>query len=281
MPTASSRRSRLLDRMVIVPTLLLCALFGVLPFLWALLTSLKQPVDAFTMPPALFFHPTLAPYAQLFADPQFADYLVNSVVVTIGVVAVSIVIGCLGGYGLARYTGIGGRVLLIVALIFYAIPRVAILLPFYRIGQMSGLYDTRTLLIIVMVAVNQPFTIWMFERFFREIPEELEHAAMVDGCTRWQAFLRVVLPIMGPAIATTAIFTLLSAYNEFLLPVILTGPDSATLPVLIANYAGSSDVRRWPVFAAAAVAVALPLVVIVISCQKFLIRGLVAGAVKG
>lgn len=281
MPTSTSRPNLLLDRGLIVPVLVLCALFGALPFLWALLTSLKQPVDAFAVPPSLLFRPTLTAYAQLFADPQFTDYLVNTVVVTLTVVALSVLIGCLGGYALARYTGIGSSVLLGVALLFYAVPRIAILLPYYRLAQMSGLYDTRTLLILVLVAVNQPFTIWMFERFFREIPEDLERAAMVDGCTRWQAFLRVVLPIMGPAIATTTLFTLLSAYNEFLLPVILTGPDSATLPVLIANYAGSSDVRRWPVFAAAAVAVALPLLVVVVGCQKFLVRGLVAGAVKG
>jgi multiple sugar transport system permease protein len=156
-----------------------------------------------------------------------------------------------------------------------------VLLPYYQIGQSSGLYDTKTLLIIVMVAANQPFSIWIFESFFREIPVQLEQAAMIDGCSRFQAFLRVVLPIAGPGMATTAIFSLLFAYNEFLLPVILAGPESSTMPVLIANYAGSSDVSRWPLFAATAVLVALPLLVIVMTCQRFIVRGLVAGAVKG
>ena len=277
----SVRRGWLLDWAIVFPTLVAFALFGVLPFLWALLVSLKAPVDAFAMPPQLLFHPTAAAYLELLADAQFTDYLSNSIIVSVGVVAISTLIGCLGGYGLARYSGISSFVLLTLALIFYAVPRMAILLPFYQMGQASGLYDTRILLILVMVAVNQPFTIWMFERFFREIPVQLEQAAMVDGCTRFQAFYRVVLPVMAPGIATTAIFSLLFAYNEFLLPVILTGPESATMPVLIANYAGSSDVHRWPLFAAAAVAVALPLVVIVVACQKLLIRGLVAGAFKG
>lgn len=270
-----------IDRYLVALTLLLAALFGLAPFLWALLASIKRPVDAFAMPPVWLFRPTLAAYQQLIADPQFTAYLLNTMVVTLCVVVISTVVGCLGGYGLARYGGIASPVLLASALVFYAVPRTAIVLPFYRLGQLSGLYDTRTLLIIVTVAVNQPFALWMFERFFREIPRELDNAAMVDGCTRVQAFRRVILPVAGPAIVTTAIFTLLAAYNEFMLPVILTGPEAATMPVLIANYAGSSDVRHWPLFAAAAVAVAAPLVILVIACQKFLIRGLIAGSVKG
>ena len=278
MPT--TQRSSL-ERLIILPVLALCATLAMAPFMWAFLTSIKQPVDAFSMPPVWAFQPTFAAYAQLIADPQFTDYLYNTVVVSTAVVIISIMIGCLGGYGLARHTGIGGPVLLTIALLFYAVPRIAFVLPFYRLGQLTGQYDTKTLLIAVTVAVNQPFTLWMFERFFREIPPELESAAMVDGCGRLQAFRRVILPVMVPAIVTTAIFTLLSAYNEFMLPIILTGPESATMPVLIANYAGSSDIRHWPLFAAAAVAVAAPLVLIVIGCQKYLIRGLIAGSLKG
>jgi multiple sugar transport system permease protein len=270
-----------IDVALIYPALVLFALIGTVPFLWALATSVKAPVDAFAMPPVLFFRPSFAAYSQLLQDGQFADYLLNSVIVTAGVVVLSTIVGCLAGYGLARYTGISSFALLTIALVLYALPRVSVLLPYYQIGQRSGLYDTKTLLVLVMVAANQPFSIWIFESFFREIPVQLEQAAMIDGCSRLQAFLRVVLPIAGPGMATTAIFSLLFAYNEFLLPVILAGPESSTMPVLIANYAGSSDVSRWPLFAATAVLVALPLLVIVITCQRFVIRGLVAGAVKG
>jgi multiple sugar transport system permease protein len=269
------------DFTLVYPALALFALIGTVPFLWALATSLKAPVDAFAMPPVWLFRPTFAPYLQLFQDGQFADYLLNSLIVTAAVVVLSTIVGCLAGYGLARYGGISSLALLTIALVLYSLPRVAVLLPFYQLGQSSGLYDTKTLLIVVMVAANQPFAIWIFESFFREVPVQLEQAAMIDGCTRLQAFVRVVLPIAGPGIATTAIFSLLFAYNEFLLPVILAGPESATMPVLIANYAGSSDVSRWPLFAATAVLVALPLLVIVMTCQRFIVRGLVAGAVKG
>jgi multiple sugar transport system permease protein len=274
-------RPALVDVALIYPALVLFALIGTVPFLLALATSVKTPVDAFAMPPVLVFRPTFGAYLQLLQDGQFADYLLNSVIVTAGVVVLSTIVGCLAGYGLARYTGISSFALLTTALVLYSLPRVSVLLPYYQIGQSSGLYDTKTLLVLVMVAANQPFSIWIFESFFREIPVQLEQAAMIDGCSRLQAFLRVVLPIAGPGMATTAIFSLLFAYNEFLLPVILAGPESSTMPVLIANYAGSSDVSRWPLFAATAVLVALPLLVIVITCQRFIVRGLVAGAVKG
>ena len=277
---AASRPGRL-DLALIYPALVLFALIGMAPFLWAVATSVKTPVDAFAMPPVLIFHPSFDAYSQLLQDGQFADYLLNSVIVTAGVVILSTVVGCRAGYGLARYTGLSSFALLTIALVLYALPRVSVLLPYYQLGQSSGLYDTKTLLIVVMTAANQPFSIWIFESFFREIPVQLEQAAMIDGCSRLQAFVRVVLPIAGPGMATTAIFSLLFAYNEFLLPVILAGPESSTMPVLIANYAGSSDVSRWPLFAATAVLVALPLLVIVITCQRFIVRGLVAGAVKG
>lgn len=279
--SAPGQTTTALDRALVYPALVVFALLGTLPFLWAVGTSIKAPVDAFAMPPVLLFHPTFTPYLQLFQDGQFIDYLLNSVVVTAGVVILSTVIGCLAGYGLARYSGISSRMILTVALVLYALPRIAVLLPYYRLSQASGLYDTKSLLIVAMVAANLPFAIWIFESFFKEIPVHLEHAAMIDGCSRLQAFVRIIVPLAGPGMATTAIFSLLFAYNEFLLPVILAGPEASTMPVLIANYAGSSDISRWPLFAATAVLVAMPLLVIVVTCQRFIVRGLTAGAVKG
>jgi multiple sugar transport system permease protein len=277
----SSAATGALSQAAVMAVLVIFALVGVLPFLWAVGTSLKAPVDVFAMPPRLLFQPTFTPYLQLIQDGQFGAYFLNSLIVTCGVVVLSTIIGCLAGYGLARHSGVSSSVVLTVALILYSLPRIAVLLPYYRLGQASGLYDTRSLLVIVMVAANLPFSIWVFESFFREIPVHLEQAAMIDGCSRLQAFLRVIVPLAGPGMATTAIFSVLFAYNEFLLPVILAGPESSPMPVLIANYAGSSDVSRWPLFAATAVVVALPLLVIVVTCQRFIVRGLIAGAVKG
>lgn len=260
--------------------LITAALFSVLPFFWAVLLSLKLPVDALSMPPTLLFNPQTSAYHMLFADPQFRIGLTNSLVVTSIVVVASTIIGALAGYALARYRQPASFMLLTASLILYALPRTAFLLPYHQFGQRTGLYDSRLLLIFAMTGFVQPFTIWIFEGFFREMPEDLEKAAMIDGCTRLQALFRVVIPISGPALATGAIFSMLFAYNDFLLPVILTSTNASTMPVLIANYAGTSDMNRWPIFAAASVVVALPMILIMLAGQRLVVRGLVVGAVK-
>jgi len=169
------------------------------------------------------------------------NYFLNSVVVTVGTVLISISIGCLAGYGLARYSGIAGVVILFAALAFRALPRMAFILPYYYFAQLSGLYDTFPLLIVTFVAINQPFTIWMLRSFFMEIPKDLEESAMVDGAGRLVAFARVIIPVMWPGIVATALFTLLLAYNEFLLVRILT-QTNWTLPVAISRFTGGDEV---------------------------------------
>ncbi|MDE0609352.1 MAG: carbohydrate ABC transporter permease [Anaerolineaceae bacterium] len=211
---------------------------------------------------------------------EFYDYFLNSVVVTVGTVLISISIGCLAGYGLARYSGIAGVVILFAALAFRALPRMAFILPYYYFAQLSGLYDTFPLLIVTFVAINQPFTIWMLRSFFMEIPRELEEAAMIDGCNRLTGFVRVIVPIVWPGIITTALFTLLLAYNEFLLARLLTATNS-TLPVGISRYTSGEDARLIPLSNASAVSITLPIVFIIIFFQRYLIKGLAGGAVKG
>ena len=211
---------------------------------------------------------------------EFYDYFLNSVIVTVGTVLISISIGCLAGYGLARYSGIAGVVILFVALAFRALPRMAFILPYYYFAQISGLYGTFPLLIITFVAINQPFTIWMLRSFFMEIPRELEEAAMIDGCNRLTSFVRVIVPIVWPGIITTALFTLLLAYNEFLLARLLTATNS-TLPVGISRYTSGEDARLIPLSNASPVSISLPIVFIIIFFQRYLIKGLAGSAVKG
>ena len=211
---------------------------------------------------------------------EFYGYFLNSVIVTVGTLVVSISIGCLGGYGLARYTGILGVVILVAALGFRALPRMAFVLPYYFLGQMTGLYDTYLLLILTLVAVNQPFTLWMLRSFFMEVPREIEEAAMMDGAGRLQSFLRVIVPITWPGIITTGLFTLLLAYNEFLLARILT-QSKWTLPVAIAQYTSGEDASHLTVAAAGSISITLPIIFVIIVFQKYLVKGLASGAVKG
>jgi multiple sugar transport system permease protein len=211
---------------------------------------------------------------------KFYDYFINTIIVTVGTVIVSISIGALAGYGLARYAGIAGVVILVAALGFRALPRLAFILPYYWIGAATKLLDSYLLLIITLVAVNQPFTIWMLRSFFMEIPKELEEAAMVDGCNRLSAFTRVIVPIMWPGLISTALFTLLLAYNEFLLVRILA-QTNWTLPVAISRFTGGEDPRHLTLAAASAVSATIPIVVVILFFQRNLVKGLAAGAVKG
>jgi len=211
---------------------------------------------------------------------KFYDYFINTLIVTVGTVTVSITIGCLAGYGLARYAGMASVVVLVAALGFRALPRLAFVLPYYWIGAALNLLDTHLLVILTLVAVNQPFTIWMLRSFFMEIPSELEEAAMVDGCNRLSAFTRVIMPIMWPGVISTALFSLLLAYNEFLLVRLLT-QTNWTLPVAISRYTGGEDPRHLTLAAASAVSATIPIMLVILFFQKNLVKGLTAGAVKG
>jgi len=211
---------------------------------------------------------------------RFYDYFINTLIVTVGTVVVSISIGCLAGYSLARYVGFTAVFILIAALGFRALPRLAFILPYYWIGSATNLLDTHLLVILTLVAVNQPFTIWMLRSFFMDIPQELEQAAMVDGCNRFTAFTRVIIPIMWPGIISTALFTLLLAYNEFLL-VRLLAQTNWTLPVAISRFTGGEDPRHLTLAAASAVSATIPIIIVILFFQKNLVKGLSAGAVKG
>jgi ABC-type glycerol-3-phosphate transport system permease component len=211
---------------------------------------------------------------------EFYNYFLNTLIVTAGTLVVSISVGCLAGYGLARFSGIDGVIILVAALAFRALPRLAFVLPYYWMGQKTGLHDTYFLVIICLVAVNQPFTIWMLRSFFMDIPREIEESAMVDGANRLTAFLKVIIPITWPGIISTALFTVLLAYNEFVLVLVLT-QSKWTLPVAIAQFTGGEDPGYITLASAAAVSATIPIVILIIFFQKQLVKGLAAGAVKG
>lgn len=211
---------------------------------------------------------------------KFYDYFINTLIITVGTVTISLSIGALAGYGLARYAGMASVIILIAALGFRALPRLAFVLPYYWIGSALNLLDTHLLVILTLVAVNQPFTIWMLRSFFMEIPGELEEAAMVDGCNRLTAFTKVIMPIMWPGIISTGLFSLLLAYNEFLLVRLLT-QTNWTLPVAISRFTGGEDPRHLTLAAASAVSATIPIMLVILFFQKNLVKGLTAGAVKG
>ena len=262
--------------------LALCAFTFVtlVPVIWAILTSFKRPVDAFAVPPELIFHPTFTFHYQVWVEKGFWRYLINSVIVSASVVVLSVSIGSMAAYGLSRLRSRSSRGVLFAILSMRMFPQILLAIPFFVLAKWLGLINTYPALILALIAINQPFTIWLMRSFFLDVPHELYEAAEIDGCNPWQVFARVALPVVRPGVGVTALFSLLLAYNEFLLSLVLTGPATKTLPVALAEY-GAEDINYWTLSAAAAVGIMLPIVVFMMFLQRHLVRGLAFGAVKG
>lgn len=266
-----------------VPLFLLLAGFtavNLMPVIWGVLISVKQPVDAFSVPPTLFFTPTFDFHEQVWVEKAFWHFLINSVIISVGTVALSVSVGTMAAYGLSRLSGRTSRGLLFGLLATRMFPHILLAIPFFVLAKALGLINTYPAMILALVAINQPFTIWLMRSFFVDVPHELYEAAAIDGCNAWQVFSRVALPVVRPGLWVTALFSLLLAYNEFLFALVLTGPDTKTLPVAIAEY-GAEDINYWSLSAAAAVGIMLPIVVFMMALQRHLVRGLALGAVKG
>lgn len=266
----------------IVAGLAVWVFVALFPFLWMALMSVRAPVDAFSMPPKLIAPVTFDNFYQLWVVEGFWRYGINTVIVTVCTVTLSLSIGCLAGYALARYKGSLGFWLLIIALIFRAMPQVVLLTSYRPVFFEWGIWSRYETLIIVLVAVNQPFTIWMLRAFFLNIPHELDEAAMVDGCSRLGAFRRVIVPVMWPGIITAGLFSFLLAYNDYLITSSLMNGDMATMTSALGNYMGQSTrPDRLMLGIAGAVSIVLPIIALVLVFQKYIVAGMTAGAVKG
>jgi ABC-type glycerol-3-phosphate transport system permease component len=252
-----------------------------LPVIWTAVISFRDYVDAFSSPIKWVAPFTFDNYTRLWVGQEFYRNFLNTAVVTVFTVTISLAVGCLAGYGLSRYRGSLGFWLLLVALMFRAIPHSSLLPSFFTIFDALGIRNSYFTLIFVLVAINQPFTIWMLRSFFVNIPSELDEAALVDGCTRFQAFRRVIIPVMWPGVVTTGLFSFLLAYNDFLLSSALTSGDQMTMPAAIANAITAETEAFLMQGVAGAVSITIPLIILVVVFQKQIVGGLTQGAVKG
>jgi len=270
---------RALGRFTIVAFVLALVL---LPIYWMASTSLKSNREI-TQEGTLYpHHPSFENFAHLFAYKQFSDYLLNSIVITIISVLVALVLGSLGAYAIVRFRlpfSLERRVGLSL-LILRIVPPVVILIPVYLLILSLGLLDTWLGLIIIYTALNVTYCVWMMESFFREIPVDLEEAAMVDGDSRFGAFRRIVLPVAAPGLVATSIFAVIVTFNEFMFALVLTStPHAMTMPRGTATLIGRID-TDWASMSAAGVVGALPIVLFAFLVQRHLVRGLTLGAVK-
>lgn len=269
-----------LVRSFVYLALLAVVAFSLFPIYFALTTSLKQTRDAFSIPPKWLFIPTLEHHYYIWAETPFFRYLLNTLIITTGTVLLSIPLGCMAAYYLARYKSRPIQVLLFTLLAVRMFPRILLIIPFFLLARATGLYDTHILIILIIVAFNQPFAIWLMRGFFLDVPRELSEAAMIDGCSSFGAFLRVVVPVVRPGVFSAALFTFLFAYNEFLYCLILTGNQAKPLSVAIAQY-GAEKIEYWSWSAAGAVGILAPIVIFISIMQRHLIKGLTFGTIKG
>jgi multiple sugar transport system permease protein len=259
-------------------------LVAVTPVYWLITISLKREIDQFAYPPRwINFSPTLQHYAEAFGSGSFGTYFINSVLLAALSTVAALIIGVPAAYGLTRFEWPSQWNNKIADWILSTrmLPPIVTIVPLFLMLREMHLINSLFGLAIVYTAFNLPFVVWMMRGFFDEVPREIEEAAMLDGETRVGALLRIVLPLVKPGLAATAVFCLVVAWNEFLFALILTQTNAAmTLPVGIASRVTQYEIK-WGAMSAAGVVAMLPVLVFAIAVQKYLVRGLSLGAVKG
>jgi multiple sugar transport system permease protein len=256
--------------------------FSLIPFYWLVNTSLKKGTSL--SKGELFpSQPTLENYLVVFQNPEFLLALRNSVIIAVVTTTVALVFASFAAYALARLKMRRKALILTLILSVTTFPAIAIAAPMFSIWREIGLYDTLLGLIIPKLTFALPLAIYTLTSFFREIPRELEESAYMDGATPFTAFRKVILPLAVPGLATTAILVFISVWNEFLLAVTLTtSPEARPVPVAIAFFSGTSEFDQpLGTISAASVIITVPLVILVLVCQKRIVSGMTAGAVKG
>lgn len=270
------RTRRLLTILALLPVLA----WTLFPLYWILTASFKTELSLYAKPPQWVFSPILENYQRVLFNIPFFEYLWNSTLIAMGTTVGSLVLGVLAGYGFSRVKFRWSEALRFLVLLTRMVPRMTLVVPYYLMMLKIGMLDTYTGLVIAYISFALPFSIWLLIGFFDDVPIEVEEAAMVDGCTPLGTLIRVVIPIAAPGLAVAAIFAFLVSWNEFLFALILSGPASKTLPVVIAGL--TTDLGPlYGEMSAAAVMVMLPNVVMTLVMQRYVVRGLTLGAVKG
>ncbi|WP_116203564.1 carbohydrate ABC transporter permease [Amycolatopsis circi] len=261
---------------------LLVALLFLFPTYWMFTTSLKTPGDVLSSKYDLIpTSATLSNFASALTKPGFVTYLSNSLIVTLGAVLAALVVGVLAAIPLARFRFRGRKGFLLLILVAQLAPLSALFIPMYLLMRDTGLLNTLPSLLLMYFATSLPFTVWMLYGFVNGIPYDLEEAAMIDGCSRAGAFRRVTLPLLGPGLVTTSVFSFITAWNEFLFALVFMRDQSKqTLPVWLSSFKTAFSID-WGGVMAASVIYAIPAVIFFLIVQRKLVSGMTAGAVKG
>jgi len=280
-PSNHRRRAAILRQARIWSGVLVCVLF-LLPIAWMVLTSLKLQRDIFTTPPTLFFTPTLETYYNYLWHNDLPARMLNTVIVACGAGLISIVAGAMAGYALARVKLRGAATIGILILLSRGVPPIALAVPMFLVARNMGLLDKHITLILAYCTFLIPYVMWLMRGFFKALPDELEEAAKIDGCSRFGAFFRIILPISLPGLLSTLIFSIILAWEELLFALVLTNRAASTVPVVISGIAGDTvNGANWGALTAVGTMTMIPVVIFALLVQKWLIQGLADGATKG
>ena len=282
LPTMPVTRRKLQTTTVLAYVILIgVCFFNLLPFVYMLFTSLKTDQEAYAIPPTFWpERATLDAYTQVIVWSNFPRYFMNSTIVSLGTALLSTVLGALAGYGFSRFDFRGRGSYMGLVLATQLLPGVLLVGPYFKLLAAVGLYNTYLGLIIAFTTITLPFSAWMLKGFIDTVPEELDHAALVDGCTPLSAFTRVILPVIAPGMVATIVFAFLLAWGDLLWALVLTSGDDMAMVTLGLSRLVTQFRIVWPQLMAGSVIASVPCMVLYLALQNYLVKGLTAGAVK-
>lgn len=258
----------------------LMILIWAFPVIWVILTSLKGRTEIFTIPPTIFFVPTLEHYVTALVDQDILRSIVNSSMVACGATLLTLIIAVPAGYAFSRIRFPFRERLSFFTLIAQMAPPIGLIIPSFLLLNELHMLDTYAGLIAVHMTLTVPFSIWLMITYFQDLPDSLEEAAMVDGISPFRTFLKVVLPNAWGGVGVTAIFAFIESWNEFLYAVVLTGVNTKTAPVAIFGFLAAEE-SRWGPFTATGVMIMAPVILVALVAQRHIVKGMTLGATKG
>jgi len=255
-------------------------IWALLPVAWMAMSSVKTQVNMFSMPPKLFFQPTFAVYRHMFiGDGNFVSFLRNSLTISLLTTVVSLVLGVMGGFALARGNFRREKDITFWIISTRMAPIPAVILPLYLMFAELGLIGTVPGMVFAYATFNLPFALWLMFTFFRDVPADLEEAAMIDGCSKFQAFWRVALPTAAPGVVATGVLCLMFAWNDFAFASVFTSSRTQTVPIA-ASLLISQQGIQWGQAMATGTVIITPMLICGLLVRKYMVRGLSMGAVK-
>ncbi|HNS50201.1 MAG TPA: carbohydrate ABC transporter permease [Anaerolineae bacterium] len=260
--------------------LALVAFVGLAPFLLILFTSLKRPNEAIVNPPKWVFTPTLDAYRELMGDVDFLRSILNSLIIAGAATIVATLLGILAGYALSRFRFRGQGAISYLILFLRMVPPITFVIPYFLIWRGLHLNDTYISMILMYITLALPLMVWMIRSFFLDFAVEIEEAALVDGCSRWQMLRLVATPAVLPGILASSTLAFIGLWNDFMFALFNTGRTTRTLPIEIYNSIGYYQLD-WARLSSTAIIAIIPAIVFIALTQKYLVRGLTMGAVKG